>query len=173
MPRPTRRARGRRIPITEAERLWAHAELTSDHSDAVEVGFFTSNERLLEVWQELGREVVEAWIKDNPGTRPDQWWASDSPSAPRRRLGGTGTPRPEEPADDPDLDFGIPGVDAWVSDEEAEIYNRPSSGIDPEDPPTYESQASYLDRHGLLTDAERAVLDAQGWPEPETVQARA
>lgn len=112
-----------------------------------------------QLWRQVADIVLEQWIRASPGTRPLAWWKYDAPRwteaelpphyrerlpEPRRRLGGTGTPWHEEhPAALPKLSRGIP--DAWAA-------------IDPDDPPTYESEAAYLDRHGLLGPAERAVV---------------
>ena len=81
-------------------------------------------------------------------TRPALWWRFDAPRLPlgtfqgwfidgklpqpRKRTGGTGTPvaAPSAP-----FAYGVPT--AWVD-------------FDEDDPPTYESQAAYLKRHGLL-----------------------
>ena len=186
MPRPRRAARGRRLPITEAERLWAYDALEDDHPDYADVEFFTTDKRVYEVWLELRDEVLEAWIKRRPGTRPERWWTYEAPEEGRHRLGGTGTPEAEVHAGETGLVMGIPEL--WVSAWDVSFYNGrmknvdgepigrehsegdfPHDAIDPADPPLYESQAVYLDRHSLLTDAERAVLDAQGWPEPEAV----
>ena len=43
--------------------------------------------------------------------------------------------------------------------------------VDPEDPPVFESEATYLDRHGLLTAAERRRLRVADY-EPVVIDAR-
>ena len=94
---------------------------------------------------------------------------------PRRRFGGTGTPTYECFNYVPEFDRGIPR--SWVSafDERyyrglaIDIHGKPigqeyRSGTfagrapAPNDPPLFESEPAYLDRHGLLTLAERRVL---------------
>ena len=98
---------------------------------------------------------------------------------PRKRLNGTGTPAHEVLAYGPSYCMGIPTM--WVQQREVELYNgrtRDIHGnriekwkggyykegdfkgvaIDPDDPPVFESQAAYLDRHKLLTDDERDAL---------------
>jgi hypothetical protein len=44
--------------------------------------------------------------------------------------------------------------------------------IDPADPPVYESEAAYLARHALLSDAERAQLTAADFDALEVVAGR-
>jgi hypothetical protein len=94
---------------------------------------------------------VRLHVKQNPGTRPALWWRYDAPRLPvgtfpgsyydgklpepRKRTGGVGTPSHEVQATVPDFAYGISTV--WV-------------GLDEDDPPTFESEAAYLKRHGLL-----------------------
>jgi len=59
---------------------------------------------------------------------------------PRKLLSGTGTPAYEVQCLVPYFSYGIPT--SWV-------------GINDDDPPIFESQASYLKRHGLLAGEER------------------
>jgi hypothetical protein len=96
---------------------------------------------------------------------------------PRQRLGGTGTPNYEALSIVPQLERGLPT--GWVSAFDVAYYNgrapadahawpprsrHPREGdfagvaIDPNDPPVYESEAAYLERHGLLTVAEKRWL---------------
>jgi hypothetical protein len=110
------------------------------------------------------RRVFGAWFD---GTLPE----------PRLRLGGVGTPRFEALSVAPVFDRGIPV--GWVRPRDVIYYNgrltpeergwppcarKPQEGdftgvpIDPRDPPTFESEAAYLDRHGLLTPAEKKHL---------------
>jgi hypothetical protein len=106
-------------------------------------------------WAEHKGTLLAEWTEAHPGTRPWVWWELDSPRLPavgdghyddgkrpepRQRVGGTGG----EPTHS-GVTFGLPS--GWCDDD-----------FDPSDPPTYESQASYLDRHGLLTEAERRAL---------------
>jgi hypothetical protein len=53
----------------------------------------------------------------------------------------------------------------WHRNEGEDFSGKP---LDPNDPPAYESQASYLDRHKLLTPAERRRLRKKDF-EPEIV----
>lgn len=142
-------------------------------------------------WESNKDEVLGAWAKESPCTRPSHWWLYDAPKAPikggehmgifgapqaqRERLGGVGTPSSEVLNIVPHFTLGIPN--SWVSQWNVRYYNGRANdihgapigtnynegdfeglAIDPNDPPTYESQAAYLQRHGLLTKDERAHL---------------
>lgn len=95
---------------------------------------------------------------------------------PRRRIGGIGTPSHDVLAYVPYFDSGIPT--SWVSKFQEEYYNGrakdihgnviPSEykdgdfkgvAIDENDPPVFESEAAYLDRHGLLTASEKTYIE--------------
>jgi hypothetical protein len=109
-------------------------------------------------------QVLEAWRVEHPGTRPSRWWQYDAPRwpqddmlerlrgaffsadlpTPRRRLGGTGAPQFESLNVVPRFFKGVP-VD-WLD-------------VDAADPPTYEAEAEYLHRHGLLSAAERTCYE--------------
>jgi hypothetical protein len=118
------------------------------------------------LWRLHGEAVIAEHVEDHPGTRPPLWWDYEAPRQPvgampgwwcdgklpepRKRVGGTGTPAYECRAVMPSFSHGIPNV--WV-------------GIDSDDPPTFESQAAYLKRHGLLFAGEEKRSDF----EPETV----
>jgi hypothetical protein len=85
--------------------------------------------------------IVAEWTKDNPGTRPSLWWEWCAPE-PRKQLGGHGVRRREMfAACLPVYHCGIPSD--WVEVDEA-------------DPPRFESQAAYLERHALLQADEAA-----------------
>lgn len=158
--------------------MWAcdHPDFRQ-HPDYVDVRFFTFPERLREVWNELRDELVAAHIEQHPGTRPRRWWEFDA-REPRQRVGGTGDPISEVLAYATSWDgSGIPA--RWFTEEYAECYDhplenhehdRPAITLDPNDPPVFESQAAYLDRLGLLSNAERSQLNKRGWPKPEAVK---
>ena len=138
-------------------------------------------ERVLALWREVGAEILSAWLKAHPGTRPAVWWEVSAPSEPvpgwptylcaqRRRIGGTGTPNFEVLAYAPHFDRGIPT--GWVSTSEVNHYGHGFTGkaIGRDDPPRFEAEAAFLDRHGILTAPERRWLTAH--PEamtPETI----
>lgn len=90
---------------------------------------------------------------------------------PRRRLGGVGTWAAEVLNVVPELPFGVPSswVDAWqvayYNGRAVDIHGVPIGtgyregnfagvAVDPTDPPVFESEAAYLERHNLLTPAE-------------------
>ena len=113
------------------------------------------------------------------------WWLDGKLPQPRRRLGGVGTPAFEVLAYSPEFDYGLPTC--WVERWMAVYYNgraRDMHGepigtnykpgefkgvpIDPDDPPLYELQAAYLERHGLFLPGERRRLRKADF-EPEAV----
>jgi hypothetical protein len=93
---------------------------------------------------------------------------------PRQRLGGIGTPNYEVLSYVPEFFKGIPAN--WVTPFEEKYFNGRCKdskkqivtksheddfegvAIDPDDPPTFESEASYLQRHGLLIPEEKKYL---------------
>jgi hypothetical protein len=143
------------------------------------------------IWREHRDKIMEAWIKERPGTRPWAWWEFDGPKQdtgsgawfeplpiPRQRIGGTGTPSHEVLAYVPHFVKGIPT--GWVSKFEEDYYtgrvkdipghkverNRNNKegdfkgkAIDLESPPRFKSEASYLERHGLLTASEKKYIE--------------
>ena len=108
---------------------------------------------------------------------------------PRQRIGGTGTPDYEVLNYVPYFDKGIPK--GWVTKFDEEYYNGrrkdihgnpigteykeghfKGKAIDPNDPPVFESEAIYLDRHSLLTPKEKAYLKRHpDLMKPERVEA--
>ncbi len=125
--------------------------------------------RNAQLWN-LHRDVILAeHVKEIPGIRPALFWQHDAPRLPmgtfpgwfidgklpepRKRIGGTGTPAYEVTSVGPSFSYGIP--DIWV-------------GINYDDPPTFESQAAYLKRHGFLFAGEEKRSDF----EPQWVSAR-
>jgi len=91
-------------------------------------------------WQLHRQRILVAWIRKHPGTRPWSWWRWDAPPRTRRRrIGGTGT--------------ALPGTWNW--------YGRPSAyagDYDGSNPPRFEPEHEFLERHGLLAPRERAAL---------------
>jgi hypothetical protein len=99
-----------------------------------------------ELWKEYGADVLRTWINKRPGTRPSLWWKYSAPEPLRRRFDGKKTTYPEG-FGAPSLHLGLP--EYWLA-------------LGP-----FESQARYLDRHGLLSEAERRRLPANAF-EPVT-----
>lgn len=131
------------------------------------------------------------WRFDSPAATEiperirDTCWARQYRD-PRRRLGGIGTPAYEALNIAPCFAFGLPT--SWVTADDVALYNGqaldvrgvridmgcepgdfPFDAIDPTDPPRFESEAAYLERHGLLTSAERRRLPATTF-DPERIE---
>jgi hypothetical protein len=118
------------------------------------------------------------------GTFPGYYYDGKLPE-PRQRLGGTGTPASDVLSHAPAFSYGLPAV--WVTAWEVKYYsgtavdihgnpigdripNNDFKGmaIDPDDPPTFESQAAFLKRHGLFLTGEERRLKKSDF-EPEAV----
>ena len=134
-----------------------------------------------ELWAAYRSAVIERWVAEMPGTRPSLWWRYDAPRAPagmfdawgadklpepRRRLGGRGVASHDGLAYYPSFRCGIP--DSWITPSLASYYGLKGAAVDPNDPPRYEAQAAYLERHGLLLPGERERLTMEDF-EPEIV----
>lgn len=173
----SRQRRPRLAPdVTEAQWAFLNDALTDDigraeerwalRHDAADGKRHRSPKAL---WQEFGALVLARWVDEAPGTRPALWWQYDAPE-PRRRVGGIGRPLHEFTAYVVRYAYGVP-ID-WPEDDPdlpAEFRPPCAALIDPNDPPLFESQAAFLDRHDLLSPAERDSLDASAFdPEPVT-----
>jgi hypothetical protein len=105
------------------------------------------------------------WTR-RPGTRPSCCWRFDAPEPDliagtdpemqafiyqRKRLGGKGTPSVGA-----SLALGVPEYTGWkiCLGRTEPVCTR----FDPNDPPQFESEAAYLERHGLLLPGERRRL---------------
>ncbi len=73
---------------------------------------------------------------------------------PRQRIGWTGTPKSEEMNVVPRFVFGVPAD--WIESWESDRFG--GQVTDPVAPPLFESQATYLRRHGLLGKKEERML---------------
>jgi len=124
-------------------------------------------DRARQIWQNFRDEIMEDWVQRQPCTRPLAWWECDAPTAPiprcrefqaaqRRRLGGIGIPQHEVIAVWPRFERGIPA--AWFDAEGAATFG--GVALDEANPPRFESEAMYLDRHDFLTPAERRHLES-------------
>ncbi len=139
-----------------------------------------------ELWKKYKDDFLPEFIRENPGRRSLPWWQWDAPReavegwenkhvAQRRRLGGTGTPSHEVLAIWGGFTKGIPN--SWVDQYQVDLYNGRAKdihgdiipteykegdfkgvAIDPENPPTFESETAYLERNGLLTAGEKIYL---------------
>ncbi len=125
-----------------------------------------NGQTLEEVWNDFLADALETWIADWPGSRPKCWWRYSAPE-PRRRLGGVGEACHERLAYTPWFEYGVPV--SWIDRELAASLNPagypggkamdpPLVPIDADDPPSFESQATYLDRLGLFQPGERRRL---------------
>jgi hypothetical protein len=115
---------------------------------------------------EVFDQAEAIYAVENPGKRPSWWWPMRAPEM-RLRVGGKGTaPWDAGLADLPWFEYGIPGtfMTWWWSG-----WRPPPAGFtlyDAEDPPTFESSASYLWRNGLLLrDEARRLRPADFAPE--------
>jgi len=155
MPRVRRRSKLRRAGYNEHHRgqLLHGSDVFGDafgNGDDMDVEAFKA------AWELFRDRLLSEWIAANPGTRPAAWWILEAPE-PRRRIDGIQHPfadriRRQRVEAMPahyfarrhvnDLYFGLPRV----------IFTRGESTA------KYETEAAYLHRLGLLTDAERAEL---------------
>jgi hypothetical protein len=131
--------------------------------------FPTCSSEAEQIWLGAKEFVIPEWIKRHPGSRPPYWWHFDAPrepkgrwpgcffdgrSAERKRVGGTGfTQWDNGGAIVPHFERGVPSY--WVTE-----------SIDSDDPPIFESEATYLKRHGLMTASELRRLRTKDF-EPE------
>jgi hypothetical protein len=116
--------------------------------------FELGEEGLHREWKRWREPLLAEWIARRPGTRPWAWWRYDAPEPERRRLGGKGIEMCEQYLGyTRAFDFGIPRY--WHQ-------------IDPAQPPLYESEAAYLQRHNLLTPSEARELTADDF-QPEVI----
>jgi hypothetical protein len=149
-------------------------------------------------WMRDRAGLLRSWLREHPCTRPWAWWEFDAPreqvdGSPfkecpqRRRLGGIGTPTHEVLGVWSYFVKGIPKD--WVCAFFVEYYNGRAHDIhgniiptefkegnfkgvviDPDNPPTFESETAYLDRYGLLDEEETAYLKRhRSLLRPETV----
>jgi hypothetical protein len=127
---------------------------------------FQGHPTAAELWAEHGHTFLPDYIKQWPGTRPAAWWRHETldngEPLLRQKVGGCGTPWGHE-----QMAYGLPLV--WVTEENKTWWGEaPGPAIDPSNPPLVESEASYLARHGLLSDTERKRLTASDFA-PEAI----
>jgi hypothetical protein len=109
-----------------------------------------------DLWSEA---ILEEWLADHPGTRPFAWWVLVAPE-PRAVLVGAeltlAVAYPRYFAGETTWRWrhGIPAFAACRPPDCAKL-------------PHVESQATFLDRHGVLAAEERAALDADDFEDEE------
>src|SRR5882762_9486731 len=175
-----RRIDKRRQEVTDEHEAWLHGDDKGS-------GFiqYAPNDELAALWATHSERIVADHVAVYPGTRPARWWKYEAVE-PRRRLGGIGTPASDVLAYVPIFSCGLPSI--WINQRQVKYYSGiavdihgipigerlPSNdfhgvAIDPDDPPTFESQAAYLKRHGLFLAGEERRLRKADW-EAEVIQ---
>jgi len=136
------------------------------------------------IWLEIGEVVVADFAAEFPGKRPSAWWSFDAPE-PRHRIGGRGDRSDGHLNITQHFEFGLP--QSWIKPWHVEYFNGRSRdvdgerigrefhegdftgvAVDPNDLPTFESQAAFLKRLDLLMPDEEARLTARDF-EPEAI----
>lgn len=113
------------------------------------------------LWREHGEAIVTAWAEKHPGTRPSWFWLFPEPRC-RQRIGGHGFPKSDFLAYVPSFFCGLP--DNWLCAEDVETWaDLADKEVDPADPPTFESQATYLKRMNLLLPSEESRIPRKAW----------
>jgi hypothetical protein len=148
-----RRARGKAERLSPEMEAWLHGEA----GECMESLLANELERR-GYWQAYREAVLSYWESERPGGRPCLWWQYDNEHGPRARVGGSG------------LTYWEAG-EPWIPYYECGIPSRDSfKSIAPGDPPRFESQATFLRRHGLLSPAEeRSLKDRPEAWEPEII----
>jgi len=121
-------------------------------------------------WLEIEQAAMRQWTERYPGQRPPAfWWWRSSDEPLRQRLGGCGetwvTGRhpfsPYRPVGISRRSDAMNLVTPELPDYGATWRGLPIAGwnnTDPGNPPIFESEASYLDRRGLLLPGEKRRL---------------
>jgi hypothetical protein len=154
------------VPAWLIDDFFTRGDYPSDDFDAfllADVIHEAPRQQLEALWAAHREHVLAAWIRQRPGTRPYAWWVFDAPRAdepwpwwrertcdPRQRVGGTGQAWRDRPRD-PHGAYFDPGAFGLPTTWEPESF-------DPSDPPLFESEAAYLERHALLAAGERRRL---------------
>lgn len=156
-------------PISGIVYYLYHGELAEDETDR----FLNHRQDAIKAaWETEKDKLLQDYIAEHPSKRPWGWWQWSAPrwddpytdcwyhntlQEPRQRIGGTGSPSYECMGNAPEFSFGLPVQ--WPKDIDVELgLAKESDLIDPANPPTFESQAAYLQRHGLLTSDETKWL---------------
>lgn len=177
---PVKRRVGKaKAPVTEDQQAWLEGRKSASE-------FLMSADALATLWAEHGDDVVEAHAEEFPGTRPAHFWTYDAPKKLRIRLGGIGDLMSDHLAQVASSAFGLPTF--FLSADDVEVYSGrklgwngkpivsrpdgyqfPGVAVDPNNPPRFESSASYLRRHKLFLPDEAAKLSTEDF-EPEAIQ---
>ena len=127
---------------------------------------------LRELWDRARGEVLAGWVKDHPGTRPGAWWKCE---APRQLLGTHSGCFYDGKLEQPRKQLSGAGCDASLISAYMGSYESglPTSwaGFEEGDPPVFEGQPSYLQRHNLLTAGELRVLSAADYEQTQALTA--
>lgn len=99
-------------------------------------------------WRTGSPNMLRAWIRNFPGSRPKLWWLYDTPEPLRRIVAGSGEPF------------------LWSADR-----GKATAWFDWSDDLSIESQSSFLRRHNLLTAAERSRIPSEAFA-PEVIFPR-
>lgn len=140
--------------------------------------------RLRAIWDTVEADLVVDWAREQPGTRPSHWWLWSAPE-PRQRIGGTGSLLSDFMSYGPTYHFGIStfwACEALIRKGWPHVHINGKAArwapiveladaipFDPNDPPRFESQATYLARLNLLLPGERKGLAAEDF-EPEAAE---
>jgi hypothetical protein len=148
-------------------------------------------DEVMERWirERPGQRPMGWWLFDAPREAMPEGipeWVAKRMTGARQRLGGKGTPCHEVLNVAPSFRFGVP--DYWVSSFEEEYYSGRAKdihgnrigmeyqeghfkgvAIDVDDPPIFESEPSFLKRHGLFFPGEEERIPPEAW-EPERVE---
>ncbi len=114
-----------------------------------------------ETWAEIKNSAtVISWLKEHPGQKPFAWWQLEAPG--NRKILECPQNYQRKPDEEPleetqSFVFGVPILDPYE--------------FNPDERLIVESQAAYLDRVGLLTDAEKSRLKDADF-EPEILTAK-
>lgn len=123
---------------------------------------FDDEEHRRQTWEKHRDAILAEWIELHPGTRPWAWWEYDRPDDLRRRIH-----LPDELLTQFQDTQGVrlerdeaanPGKWYWTKDPPHWGIPQPfGNGSD-----LFEAESDYLERHGLLTRAERRALEEKG-----------
>jgi hypothetical protein len=144
-----------------------------------------SDEDVRAAWGLVRDGLLAEWVRAKPGTRPAAWWSYEAPEL-RRRVGGVGDDYSARGWNQT-YRYGLPRfwIDPWLvsyfNGRSRDIHgepigteyfegNFPYTGYDASNPPTFESEAAYLRRRGLLSAAEAKRLSRADY-EPEAITA--